>query len=521
MKTIECSGSHRNRNVCLGNLFESLIIIAIFLMPYDALHVMPSTYRPVSVFPIVLALFVGLMGKKIRLGCSAYPFMAFYIYVVVSTVVRICLGVDGAFQGLKTIVTLSLGIASYIVLYSFFRANRERFGFERTIDDIARVLSAAYVIPLLVGVLETLSLVGILPSSINEILRGVFGGFQDRRLTLTSYEASWASVHLLIAFCANAHIYSKLRARNNLVMAATAFLLMIYTKSLQGAMAFAVGFAVYLVWKAFHFKNIKKLIIQMAVFSVAVFCIFKLLAILSKPGDAYYMRRIANFTSVGNMIRTDGSSFVRIVFPYLALLVWFDHPFFGVGGDAFPPLISTYIDKYFPWAWGTFPHLNPAAELPGSLYTCVPAEFGAIGLILFVGGILLAVKRLIQDGSRWLCSPFISLFVLIILSNQLQQTSYAYFPLWVVLSMINACSSSESGCGHVSSICFNRECIFGVERLFGILKMPDSFSTCAPERPIKSSCVVPTLRAVRHDRMGRGGCESVVSPTETNEGEPS
>lgn len=49
-------------------LFE----IGIWMIPYDAMHVMPSTYAPISVYAFFLSLLITLVNRKGKLYIWSY-----------------------------------------------------------------------------------------------------------------------------------------------------------------------------------------------------------------------------------------------------------------------------------------------------------------------------------------------------------------------------------------------------------------------------------------------------------------
>ena len=46
--------------------------VGIFLLPYDAMHVMPSTYRPISIYFFLLSVFLLPTQKRYRIRGKYY-----------------------------------------------------------------------------------------------------------------------------------------------------------------------------------------------------------------------------------------------------------------------------------------------------------------------------------------------------------------------------------------------------------------------------------------------------------------
>ena len=76
-------------NATLNKIIYYLFLIAIFLIPYDALPVLPSLYKPISLFPLV-AIFIILIPKIFMIDLhgkkNLFYFYGFYIISVVEGV---------------------------------------------------------------------------------------------------------------------------------------------------------------------------------------------------------------------------------------------------------------------------------------------------------------------------------------------------------------------------------------------------------------------------------------------------
>lgn len=434
---------------------EMLFAIGIFLIPYDAFPVMPSTYRPISIIPLILSLLflvAGVGGRRVRvLGKRQLIILAFYALVLVINAFRAMLG-DLAVDGyIDTMLTLTVGVLAYFSFSGFLTWKISKTSLNDTIDWLFRSLSAAYIIPLCVGFVECLSLAGILPGGIKDALHGFFGGNQPNRLTLTSYEASWASIHLLIAAVSNFCLYVRGKRYFHIVFAALAAVLFVYSSSMQGVLIISCASALYAIWYSYKKRRllifIKWVVIIVALVSLVLvsFVLFFTIA----GNDAYYATRLLNFTSVDRLIHTDGSSFVRLVFPFICLQMFVTNPLFGVGAGAFAEALPAFIVEDYSWAiqFGEVARylngtLTPSAV---SLYTRVIGELGLIGAIPFFSFLISSLRCVGKVASCDIPRGYHAVFLcMVLLCSQLQFASFAYLPFWLAAGFLDAAGRSDS-----------------------------------------------------------------------------
>lgn len=425
---------------------EILLIVGIMLIPYDALRVMPSEYRPIAIFPLLLALLFCFANRNNRLFTKCRVLLLIFTLYAVSTTCLIAINTDLSIDRVPSfILTLGIGLFLFFTFGTLLLNEIKKRGVNGFFDWMFTWLSRAYVIPVFVGIIEMLSLMGVLPYSLGATLSHLFGSDQQGRLTMTSYEASWAAFHLLIAIFAF-YYRSKLTCsvfpRLFLIASICLFL---YSQSMQGFLVAIASLLIYIVWLSYKKGNLLILIkwlLVMAIFIVAAVVLLKTIY-LNGDHDTYYTRRLLGFNGIDSLIRSDASSFVRIVYPFICLQMFSNHLVFGIGGGMFSAYLPSYIYYYYPWA-AVFGEI--AQELAGTLvpsavclYTRVLAEHGVIGGVIFISFLINALKgfKYLGDPSCWRLR-LAAFFLITIICMPLQFASYAFLPLWLALGLLDA-----------------------------------------------------------------------------------
>lgn len=435
-----------NKALSDRSIEEVLLTVGIMLIPYDALKVMPSEYRPIAIFPLLLALFFCFANRSYRLiTVNRILLLAFCAYAVLSTLIISDNSDLNTGRVPSFILTLGIGLFLFFTFSILFFNEFEKRGVIGFFDWLFTWLSRAYVIPVFVGLVEMLSLIGLLPHSLGTALSHFFGSDQQGRLTLTSYEASWASFHLLMAmfaFCYRSKLTGAFFPRALLIISVLLFL---YSQSMQGFLVAAVAAFIYIVWLSYIKGNFLTLVKWVSLTAVAIFLSMVLLRTIYLRGgyDAYYTRRLLGFDGLDSLIRSDGSSFVRIIFPVICVRMFFDHLVFGIGGGMFASFLPGYIYCYYPWAT-SFGEI--AKELTGSLvpsavclYTRVLAEHGVIGGAIFIPFLIRVAKNFcyLADPLNWKLR-LSAFFLIVVFCMPLQFASYAFLPLWLAFGLLDA-----------------------------------------------------------------------------------
>lgn len=458
-KVISNSGelSHWKRAVCVKrkiSLAEVFFATGILLLPYDAFPIMPSTYRPISLVPFFISLLFIISDDGIRqiklIGRRQLLILGFFALTFCGNAFRVLAGNIQPENYIDTIVTLVIGLLAYFCFTSYLRWRATQESFATTLDRLLHLLSVAYILPLFVGCLEAASLNGLLPSSVNVALISFFGGNQSYRLTLTSFEASWASIHLIIAALCNLFLYRKDKSAFHFVCFCVATVLFFLTNSMQGVMVLGCATAAFILWYGYKKKRLL-VIFRWMLIVVGVFVTFLFVLRLyfeSSGAETYFATRLVNFTDLTRLIHIDGSSFVRLIFPLIGLQMFMMHPVFGTGAGTFAQQLPKYISEYYPWSVqfeeisrylnGT---LTPSAVC---LYTRALGELGLLGSALFFAFVCSSFRCIGNVASRGgLQGLHVVYLIFVLICTPLQFASYAYLPFWLALALLDFAGYKE------------------------------------------------------------------------------
>lgn len=431
---------------------ELLLILGIMLIPYDAFRLMPSEYRPIAIFPLLVSLIFVFGRREVALmSKSRVLLLLFAIVATFSTFLLTSQTNYGVDRVPSFVLTLSIGVLLFFAFSILFVLMLRKLGVNGFLDWLFTWLSRAYILPIAIGAIEALSLLGVFPSSISASLSHFFGSNQEGRLTLTTYEASWAAFHLLIA---GFSFYYRYKSTSNVFHGAcflTSLGLFLFSQSMQGFIVATVAAIIFVIWLSYKQNNLLTLIKWV---SLTVLCIFLLVIILkiiytNQGQDTYYTRRLLGFEGVESLIKSDGSSFVRIMFPVMGMQMFFDHLLTGIGGGMFASYLPEYIFAYYPWAvsFGEIAQ-DLAGELVPSavcLYSKIFAEQGIIGVSLF-GAYFACVCHgfdSLGDVGNWKVR-IAAFFLITLICMPFQFASYAFLPLWLALGVLDALCSYQT-----------------------------------------------------------------------------
>lgn len=419
------------------SLAEQFCVLGLFLLPYDALPVMPTHYRPVSVyfFSIAFVLFFFL-EKRMQIAFDNVSkwliyFFAYSIPVGIATSLYYgnpLANVADHFAGFL------MGLFTYLSLAFFF--NRYN-SVESTIDQVTDILSYAYTLPIIVCVIEMLAIYTPFPISIKHVLNSIFGSWQANRICGSSSETSWMALHLLTIMPVLYYrgFYKKERARKILFTCAVASFLACV--SLKGFLILAIACVIFYLHQSAINKNLAGAVLKLLLLIVCLwggFCL--LLYAASQMESSYFTTRILNFStslSLRDILFLDGSVFIRCGFPLIAFQIFFDHPLFGTGAGSFAFMFRDYLLANFREAlnYGEVLHyFKTGTSANTTIYAKIFSEFGIIGALLYLRFYCFALlNSCIPKNSA------ILFWAAILLALPFQQGSYAYLPMWVGVAL--------------------------------------------------------------------------------------
>lgn len=416
----------------------------LYLIPYDGLHILPTNYRPIVIYGLLIFFIIGF-SKSHKIDKAEQYLWLFTIYAIAVTFISKL--VNPNFGGIKSAIDftipLMMGTVSFSAFNQYFKLLFRKYGTKTALQNTFEVIGQAYYLPLVVGVLEELSLIGILPSEVKLGLNSFFGGWQVTRLNMTTTEASWVSMHLL--FVIPIYIYLiKIHPRKKQYKVAliTSFILFFCVLSLQGLATGIIGLLVYVLMYGLFNKNLLKIlkILFIIVFIIFVVATISYFIVQNSTNNSYFIVRIKKFIDLNTLINTDGSSFMRICNPIIAMLIFLNFPIFGIGGDSFPFIYMTYLKRYFPYRVSDpyiFSIINNHAMVEISLFAKVLCSTGIIGTILYVMFLYVILRKIkFLENDKEIQSSLL-LWSCIMMSVQLQFCSFAMIQYVIMLAIIN------------------------------------------------------------------------------------
>lgn len=429
----------------LSRVELGLLAAGILFLPYDGMPILPMTYRPLTLFPLCVAGLVHIVRirKHISEVIRSHKILLALCFVAVfyTTIQSVLIG--ELFRLSRFMTTATLGVFSYITFYELFHEMRLKYSKDQIISWLFGLIALGYLPSLCFGIVELLSIEGIISAEINTILMQIFGGWQPDRIYITSREASWASIHMLIAAFSYFYLLLNEKKLRWILPLLISMVLFLFTKSMQGVLVLVCGFLMWMAWYCIRSRSLKKSIIIITGFigiCIVGYCL--LYAVMSLQPGYYYAQRflgLKDFGSLIELIHTDQSTFTRLMSPVIGIWMMLEHLPFGVGGCMYSYYYSDFICAHMPWAL-SLPEVSSFASgiteaSPFCLYSRLACEFGIIG-ICFVIGLFINY----YSGTMKLPSTkkgmLTAAFAFVVLAFPLQFDSYYCMPLLLVAALV-------------------------------------------------------------------------------------
>ncbi|AEA34637.1 hypothetical protein [Hippea maritima] len=419
-----------------SNSLNVILLFGLLLVPFMSLPVMPSDYRPISIFFLVPFSFLITLKYLIRLKISKDIFylLLFLVFVSIQSVLLL----DNIFLSLRYIAPVFLGIFSYIAIRYFFIKNN--------IEKVFDKFFVLYILIAVIGFVEILSMKGLLPHSLKDIIGIVFSGKVSSRIQLISSEGSWASKIIIFSIPIYLYYYCKNGYFNKSFYVLLLLFVMIF--SLEGFAIVATAFMLYLSYDFFHiFKKLITFRYKLKYYFILVISIVILsilINIILSTNTGYAINRIYKFldaTSLWELLSLDGSTFIRVIYPYIGFEIFVDHPF-GVGLGGYAQYFNHYINL-IPVDYSKFNEvvgdIATVSADPKSLYAKIFSETGIIG----IGLLFLFFKQQIKYLKYNIkINPKFKLYFIYNLAfafaSVIQFGSFAYLPFWFAFALNSA-----------------------------------------------------------------------------------
>lgn len=427
------------------SLPDRFVIVALMTLPYDSMHVLPFTYRPLSLYFLVIAFFLYLYQDRGKIYLSR-PMSKMILFIFVSLFVgTIVLLFSNSLTALKFYVPgISMGVLSAITFFRFFCKMSKKTGLDY-IRIVFSFIAIGYTLAMIIGSLEALATYHVLPYFVKSSLNLIFGGWQVNRVCLVNSEASYASTHMCFVFPIFFYLFEKTKNKKYLYLTIWALVLMFITVSTKGYAILFFMIFLYPVVSVLLSGKMKQIAPRIAKIMVLIIVLgFIGYEILLVNQDTYFGRRILAFQGFSHLLESDGSAFTRIGLPLIATRMFLDNVFLGLGVGGFHENAVSYIHEYMPFALSLREfelYLESGSVFSCAIFFQVLANFGLYGLILFIrpfSSIFHLQRKIIAESKS-----LILLFVFFILMT-LQNGNWAYMPFWMLFALFSV--SLNDGC---------------------------------------------------------------------------
>lgn len=408
--------------------------LAVFLIPFISLPVLPSVYRPVSLYFLIPLFLIYSLNFKRLLLVSDIRVIILFLFCSLYGLVHAIFGTHASIVlYLSDLTVLCVGV----VVYFGFRVVFLNLG----IEGFVRYSNYAFKFLVFIGIAEIMSIVGVLPMDLKEGLNLLFSEKSQTRVQLTTMEASWGARVFLFSFLV--YVCSAVdRYKVIYVLAGMMIFLFIFS---IGVFAFALlGLAMYCVYQ-YRLKGVGALIalgccvIAIIVLSVEIFSYFGF--------GGYHLSRISalfsgDYYHISDMLTFDQSIFIRVGYPIVAYQVGIDNPF-GIGLGQYPLYFSQYLVDTFGSSVLSFPEvLDDVVSGDGdarSLFLKVYSELSFLGLIL----LFWMLFRSLRERSESSYEKLKVLFFFMSIASMLTIGTWAYLYFWIAIAMMPASDKGE------------------------------------------------------------------------------
>ena len=413
------------------NPLHTLLLCGILSIPFMSLPVMPSDYRPISVFfffPVSIFIYYKYLSR-LEMKKDILVLSFFVLFSILHSIF-----LQPLTTSLRAIVPLVLGFFSYVGMNYYFQRNK--------VSKIFNKLITLFVFIAILGVIEILSMKNIIPYSIKQFIGEVFSGKVSGRMQLITMEGSWAAKVIIFSipiyvyhYCQNGYFYMSFYIL---------LILFVLIFSLEGFAILGVAllfrfFPVLFKLIAFKYKLKHYLYV-----SLILVISFFLMQFILRSQSGYHISRLYTFLdskSFLEVLSLDASTFIRVVYPTIGFLIFWDNPF-GVGLGGYAESFNSYI-KTIPVNYSHFNEvigdIKTISADPKNLYSKIASETGIIGIVFFLSFLLLQLKYL---RCNIIYLPRYKLFFLtnflLGITCVIQFGSFGYLPFWFAFAVNSA-----------------------------------------------------------------------------------
>lgn len=420
-----------------------LVVLSLITFPIDAfVGLFPTSYRPLSIIFLIVAFVfqTGLLLSEQKWNIFKFVFkrygilIAFFIMSLLVSWIRtrqFMLPLDGFLNGL---FTLGLGGMAFVSYDLFFRLlNQSSVSFESWVGSLLGLMAWVYAPLVIFGILEVLIFFQWLPIELKENIVVFFARKAYPRVQWLSGEPSWAAMQMIFSMP-----FLLFKAQKSLlfkILFGLSVVVLVLSFSLQGLFTFIIaGFIGVLVLRP---KWIFKMMIALGILLVATIGFYYLASTLyPRAHFLTRLRRAMNISSLIDLVYLDGSVAVRLLYPWIGLVMFSRFPLFGVGVGNYRYFFPNIVRLQFPRLLRVEEVTSNIRRLnsnPKNIFTRLLGEGGLVGSALFSWFTYKSIQAAWNSVS--IHRDWIILILIVVFSNMLQFDSYAYVPLWFILAL--------------------------------------------------------------------------------------
>jgi hypothetical protein len=424
------------------NLIQRLYAFCcILFIPLWTLPILPGLFKPItSIFISILGL-PYLVRRVLVLKKLSKPDFFILSYFLLSIIWSCLLYVINDYvsaQSYIAIAMFTLGISSYFGFKYFLNV----YGITSFLNLIRIVL----LFVVMVGWVDLLSWLSLLPSYIGDALSYFFSGKHTSRLALTTSEPAWAC--RLISLLAPFAWYS-FKERPTLINKFNFYSLILFfiaTFSLSGILIVILFICFQLLYRL-SFRLVLKSIVTM----VFIFGAFYATYSSMKKTGGYFVTRIDKVFNISDtnqlftleaLSKFDGSAFIRIGYPIMSFDILSEN-LIGVGLGNYGNKFSEYIVSKQSFAMNNSSVAEHVKNKNADQRNYLSKLMTDNGMFLFVLIFLFyfsTIKRLLKmikanPNNTLLNMLLYSAFLMF--ANMLQFASYLFISYWLIPALIN------------------------------------------------------------------------------------
>jgi hypothetical protein len=419
------------------------VILSLISLPIDAfVGLYPTSYRPLSIIFLMIAFifqtYLILSEQKWQIFKFVYKrygiLIAFFIFSMVVSFVRTrqyILPLDGFYNALFTLGVGGITFVSYDLFYRML--SQTNVSFERWISSLLSLIAWIYAPLVIFGLIEVLIFFQWLPLDLKEGIVIFFSRKAYPRVQWLSGEPSWAAMQMV--FSMPFLLYKAQKSNLFKVISILSVVLLVLSFSLQGLLTFII--AMFIAVVVLRPKWITKMLVALVILSVITF-LFYYFARTIYP-RAHFLTRINRLMRVSSwldLVYLDGSVAVRLMYPWIGLVMFRLFPIFGVGAGNYRYFFPNIVRLRFPRLLRVSEVSSNITRMnanPKNIFTRVLGEGGLIGSALFSWFVFKSIKSAFNSFSPH--KDWIILILIVAFANMLQFDSYAYVPLWFILAL--------------------------------------------------------------------------------------